>query len=125
MTPEERKQLVRDIVEEVILTGNADVMREQPGMVEAAESIQPMLNGLSDREIRFTVQITEGEWVATRAVITGTHTGEGFGVPPTGRPVEFAVNILNRVEDGIVVQDQTIPNIMSLMHQIGAPMPGN
>jgi predicted ester cyclase len=122
MTPEQRKQLVRELVEQVTVTGNIDLMLEHPGLVDTASSIQHMINGLSDRGIRFTLQITEGDWVATRAVISGTHTGEGFGVPPTGKTVEYDVLILNRVVEGLVVQDQSIPNIMSLMHQIGVPM---
>jgi predicted ester cyclase len=48
--------------------------------------------------------VAEGDKVLTRWVLTGTHSGEFLGAPPTGRMVRVEGMSLDRVEDGMVVE---------------------
>jgi len=68
-------------------------------------------------------QLAEGDKVVTRKTFRGTHTGEVFGVPPTGRPVEFGVIDIVRVRDGQIVEHWNQLDLLGLMRQIGA-VPG-
>jgi predicted ester cyclase len=48
--------------------------------------------------------VAEGDKVLTRWVLTGTHSGEFLGAPPTGTMVRAEGMSLDRVEDGMVVE---------------------
>ena len=49
-------------------------------------------------------RIENGEWVANRYRITGTHTGDFFGRPPTGNTFEVSGMDMVRVVDGLLVE---------------------
>ncbi|MGH3172016.1 MAG: ester cyclase, partial [Trebonia sp.] len=46
----------------------------------------------------------DGEWVARRFTIRGTHTGDFFGQPPTGQRFEVWGMDMVRVRDGQLVE---------------------
>ncbi|MFI2744476.1 ester cyclase [Zhouia sp. PK063] len=48
-----------------------------------------------DLKVTIYNQVAEGDLVTTRKVITGTHTGELFGIAPTGKKVE--INVIDMV----------------------------
>jgi predicted ester cyclase len=55
-------------------------------------------------DLRFQVHenigvLVEGDLVALRTIITGTHTGHYAGVAPTGRPVQTSASHIFRVRD--------------------------
>jgi len=58
--------------------------------------------------------------VAVRFVLRGTHRGSFFGVPPTGRPVTVAANVLLHVADGKVTRLFGVFDEAGLLRQIGA-----
>jgi predicted ester cyclase len=43
-----------------------------------------------------------------------------MGIPPTGKQVEFRAINLHRISDGKMVEAETVADMMSMMHQIGA-----
>ena len=75
-------------------------------------------------DIRFTVEDTvqEGEKVAFRCVVEGTHTGEGLGIAPTGRPIRIEGMGIVRVQDGQIVEAWNVFDFRSLMAQLGDPV---
>lgn len=64
--------------------------------------------------------IAEGDTVATRWTLTGTHRGEFQGVPPTGKAVTITGIDFSRVADGKFTRHWAQFDLMSLMQQIGA-----
>lgn len=110
MTPEELKQFTISMIEEGVKTGNIDAMREHPGLQEIIPTVEQQAQALSDRSVRFPLVICEGEWVACVAVFTGTHTGDFFGNPPTGKRIEYEVLMFNRLVDGKVVKQYSAAN---------------
>ena len=62
--------------------------------------------------------------VAVRFVIHGTHTGSFFGIPPTGRPVRVAANVLLHVADGKVERLFGVFDEAGLLRQLGV-LPGS
>jgi predicted ester cyclase len=60
----------------------------------------------------------EGDRVAIRNTIRGTHLGEFQGIAPTGRPIEVMSNEIYRVENGIVVEEWVVTDNATLFAQI-------
>ncbi len=70
-------------------------------------------------------QAAEGDLVTTYKTYHGTHKGEIFGVPPTGRSVHFETVDAMRVVNGKITEHWGVANLYSLLQQIGAWLPAN
>jgi steroid delta-isomerase-like uncharacterized protein len=57
--------------------------------------------------------------VAVRFVLHGTHAGAFFGIPPTGRRVSIAANVLMHVADGRVTKLSGVFDEAGLLRQLG------
>lgn len=83
-----------------------------------------IIEGIPDRRITHDETIAEGDKVMIRWTMTGTHSGELMGVPPTGRPIEVTGFDLFRIEDGKLTELWQNWDQLRLMQQIGAiPVP--
>jgi len=70
--------------------------------------------------------ITEGDKVAVRYTVEGTHEGDLFGVPPTGRRVSIESMTVGRVSDGKIREHWRVRDTLDMMQQLGAiPAPEN
>jgi steroid delta-isomerase-like uncharacterized protein len=96
-----------------------DQMRQTYEMVRAA---LPDLRFTSDMDLI----VAEGDKVVVRGTVSGTHTGaDFFGVPASGKRIEWSGTDVSRVVDGKIVERWLNADIMSLMQQLGlAPGPG-
>jgi steroid delta-isomerase-like uncharacterized protein len=65
-------------------------------------------------------QLAGGDHVASRFTVRGTHSGELFGVPPTGRAVEVSGITVSRCENGRIAEEWELVDVAGLMQQIGA-----
>ena len=90
------------------------------GAAGLAEMVSAYRSALSDLRVEVEHQFTEGDWVATRYTIRGTHDGDLMGTPPTGREVAFSGLTISRCEDGRIAEEWELTDTMSLLHQIGA-----
>jgi predicted ester cyclase len=63
-----------------------------------------MRAGVPDMEVITEHSVENGEWVANRYTIRGTHTGEFFGRPPTGERFEIHGIDMVRVRDGRLIE---------------------
>ena len=108
-----------DAVEEIVAPDyelHPEEVQGPDGLREMVEAYRSALSGL-----RVTVdqQFTEGDYVATRFTITGTHDGDLMGTPPTGRDVSFTMLTISRCRDGRIEEEWEIADVMSLLAQIG------
>ena len=99
MSTEENKEINRRVVEEVLNQGNIDLIDEfydenyighmPPDEIKGSEGQKQLfsgfLNGFPDLKITIHDQIAEGDMVASRQTMTGTHKGEFQGIAHTGR----------------------------------------
>ena len=67
--------------------------------------------------------IAEGDQVGLLFRLTGTHTGNLFGIPPTGRKVDVAEVAILRIADGRVSEGWFMADEAGLLKQIGATLP--
>lgn len=72
-------------------------------------------------DLRITIedQIAEGDKVAIRNTVRGTHLGEYMGVPPTGKSVTYNEIFIARFEDGRVAETWGVVDVLSQMRQLG------
>lgn len=63
--------------------------------------------------------IVEGNKVAVRFTGTGTHQGEFFGIPPTGKSIKITGMNIFRIEDGKIVEHWNRADDLGLMQQLG------
>lgn len=78
-------------------------------------------------DLRFVTEaiIAEGDTVATRGVLTGTHTGPFAGMPATGKAVRVSYIDMIRIVDGKLVEHWVQLDQLGMMQQLGAiPAPG-
>jgi steroid delta-isomerase-like uncharacterized protein len=76
-------------------------------------------------DIRIEVErtIEQGEWVMAHCRVTGTHTGDALGVPPTRRRVEFSGVTFARISDGRIQEGWNYYDFASMYRQLGVPAP--
>lgn len=101
----------------------ADFVIYAPEPFHGAEGLRDMVAGyrsvLPDLEVTVDHQFADGDYVATRFTVRGTHDGEFMGVAPTGRAITFSGICLSRCRDGKVVEEWELADTMGLMRQIG------
>lgn len=73
-----------------------------------------------DLEVEQLDQLVNGDRVATRFVIRGTHEGELFGVAPTGSEVTVDGTIISRIEGDRIAEEWTVVDVLGLLRQLDA-----
>jgi steroid delta-isomerase-like uncharacterized protein len=82
--------------------------------------IDMMRSGFPDIQWTLEETIVEGDKVAARFMMRGTHQGSFFGVPPTGKSIAVQAMNFYRLSNGQFVEEYGMPDMMGLMQQIGA-----
>jgi steroid delta-isomerase-like uncharacterized protein len=98
-----------------------------PGQVEPLRGpagyltiVQMMRGGFPDIQWTLENLVAEGDQVAARFTMRGTHQGPFFGVPPTGKPIVVPASNFYRLAAGQIVEEHGQPDLLSLLQQIGA-----
>jgi predicted ester cyclase len=128
---EQNKAAVRACFESAS-QGNFDALNEivaqdyvlHPEEVHGAKGLMEMVEGyrnaLSGLRVTIDQQFSEGDYVATRFTIRGTHDGDLMGAPPTGNDVAFTGITISRCDAGRIVEEWEITDTLSLLGQVGA-----
>src|SRR2546421_12047881 len=134
MTLETDKAFVRNFMERAFNEGDLTIIddvhapnaidhQEPPGTNFAAhlKAVITMLR-TSFPDLRFEIHeiLAEGEIVAFRSTMTGTHLGPFQGLPPTGKQVSVAHMHFVRLVDGKTSDLWHIWDTAGLMRQLGA-----
>ena len=82
-------------------------------------------SAFTDARITIDNAIEDGDFVASRWTITGTHDGPFQGIPATGKSVAIPGVDMSRVVDGKIAEHWAQFDLIGVMQQIGAmPAPG-
>lgn len=113
-----------DVVDELLAPDavNRDAALPEPtvGIEAAKASITSYREAFPDLRVSLEEQIAEGSLVVTRWTATGTHRGELFGLPATGKQATVSGISIDRYESGRVVESWTNWDTFGLMQQLGA-----
>jgi steroid delta-isomerase-like uncharacterized protein len=131
---DKNKGVMRRFVEEFQSGANESVAEELlapdfvdhspfPGVSPDRDGVKRLFAALhvAFPDLRATIhdQIAEGDRVATRKTLRGTHRGEFLGISPTGRAVTFDVIDFVRIEKGRIAEQWNVVDLMGLLQQIG------
>lgn len=81
--------------------------------------VESIFAAFPDARATILHQAAEGDLVVTHATITGTYTGELWGVPPTGEAITWRYIAIDRFVDGRIVERWEIPDRLAIREQMG------
>lgn len=128
-----RKQLFNDVVDRVWHRGDlafidqayhpayvANVPRRGFQDVEAfRQYVTEVRTAFPDIRIYVEDQIAEGDLVASRYRVVGTHTGPLMGLPATQRPIDVPGITIERLSGGRFAESWTCWDVIGLFHELG------
>jgi steroid delta-isomerase-like uncharacterized protein len=95
-----------------------------PGMPPGRESLKQAYRLFSQAfpDVYFTLEdlVAEGDRVAARGTVRGTHRGDFFGLPATGKQATWTGIHIFRIADDKAVEGWLELDQLSLMQQLGA-----
>jgi steroid delta-isomerase-like uncharacterized protein len=133
-TAEENKAQFRRTYEELLNRGILDVADElvapdflnheaPPGRNRGPESMRGLATMLRTAfpDLHFTIEelVGEGDTVAGRVTLSGTHEGPLMGMPPTGRSVRQNSMHFVRFRDGKAIEHWGVRDDLGMMQQLG------
>lgn len=135
MSAEQNKSIVRRWVEGGWNQGNLALVGELyatdymihdpmtpgfPGSHAAFKQfVTNLRTGFPDIHVIVEDMMAEGDKVAWRWVITGTHTGNLMGIPPTGKSVRITGIVLSRFAKGKWAEDYVNWDTLGMLQQLG------
>jgi steroid delta-isomerase-like uncharacterized protein len=134
-TPEANKELFRRYFDEGTNQGNMDVVGElfaedykhhdpaNPDVIVGNEGVRRHIATLRGAfpDINFQIEdmVAEGDKVVIRWTANVTHTGDYFGIPPTGKSATITGMNTWQVVDGKAVEGWVNRDDVGLMRQLG------
>ena len=133
MTSEEHKAIVRRFLNAFEVNDQAtikevlvrDYVAHAPGTPvpldrdTVAQRIGTFSAAFSGLSSTIEDQIAEGDKVVTRFTWEGTHTGDFFGLGPTGKAVAVSAVSIERIKDNRIVERWFSQDDLGLMQQLG------
>lgn len=92
---------------------------QAPGAEGVKEAFRRMRSGFPDMKLTPEAIYTDGDTVIARVRVTGTHSGEYFGIPPTGKSIDITGIDIVRLEEGKAVERWGVFDALNLMQQLG------
>jgi predicted ester cyclase len=117
---------------EAVNTGNLDLLDKYVAAdyVEHSEGwqgVEPFKQQISvfraafpDLHVELLEVVRDGDRFGSRSVITGTHSGDLMGMPPTGRQISVEAVDLGTIANGQARERWGGLNMYSLLTQLGA-----
>jgi steroid delta-isomerase-like uncharacterized protein len=72
-----------------------------------------------DIQVSIEDTVVEGDKIAARCSVRGTHRGKGLGIDPTHQPVMFTGMTIVRIEGGKIVEAWNNFDFMTMFQQMG------
>src|SRR5512142_2361271 len=120
MTTDENKAFIRRYLDAI--SGKP----KTESVVRLFVAEQPLIDHILAAEASFPLyrldpeeMLAERDLVSLRRKVRGVHNGPFMGMPPTGKPVEFAIFITYKVQDGKIVDHWMLTDNMTMLQQIG------
>ena len=91
-----------------------------PGIEGLKQLVASITAGFSEYYYNIEDVIAENDKVAVRISEGGVHSGELFGMPPTGKSFHMTAIHILRIENGKIVEHWREQDTMGMMQQLGA-----
>jgi steroid delta-isomerase-like uncharacterized protein len=98
---------------------------ELPGLEPTKEGVKALfrmyISAFPDLTMDAQDVLVSGDKVVARVRVSGTHSGELIGMPPTGRSVDVQlIDIMRLGDDGLVHEHWGVFDQFAMMQQLGA-----
>lgn len=147
-TTTENERIARRVPEEIATEKNLDLIeevfaedavehgpfgQEDRGHDEIRDAIGEFVDAFPDFSATVEDVVSEGDTVAMRVTLRGTHENSFKGLSPTNNTFEIQNMVFTRIEDGKIVERWLQPDTGSMLQQLGvspddlsvtAPPPG-
>jgi predicted ester cyclase len=140
MSAEQNKAISRRVPIEVLSQGRIEVVDEifapdfkehgtpPPGIPAGRDGVKAIASalrkGFPDLAYRVDLQIAEGDYVAGYVTVSGTHKGEVFGMPATGKRAEWTESHIVKIVNGKITDHWGVLDQLGMLRQLGlAPTP--
>ena len=112
-----------DLLDQVVTPDWQDIPLA-PGQGPGRDGIKPMILGFKtafpDVAVTLHDVIGDGDTIGVRAEITGTHSGEWFGIAPTNKAFRLPLHEFHRIQDGRLTHTWHLEDWFGWLNQIGA-----
>ena len=130
---EANETVIRRFIGEVINNGDFSVLDElvQPNYVyrspdqelDGPEALKGLLaayrTAFPDLNVRIDDLVNGGDKVVIAVTFTGTHEGDLMGISPTGKTVKINGMILSHFQEGKIVEEWEILDMLAMFQQLG------
>lgn len=138
MSVEENKANARRFYEEVFNQGNLAAIDElsapnivdhtampdqSPGTEGLKQMIGMYLSAFPNLHLTVDAMIGEGDMVSVLSTVTGTHTADMMGIPPTGKQIRVGGLDLIRFSGGKAVEVWHYEDTIGMFQQLGVAPP--
>lgn len=135
MSPQEARDLLAEYIHAVWAEADPEAARRflAPGFVrhtsptgepldleQQIERLHAFRTAMPDAAVTVEGVAVEGDLVAFRSTLRGTHRGPLLGIPATGRSVTVRLVDMIRIEDGRFAEQWGGPDMLDLVYQLGA-----
>jgi steroid delta-isomerase-like uncharacterized protein len=129
----DNKEIVRRFAVEFINEGNyataeellaEDIADHTPlgettGRESVVDTLKTVRTAFPDFVVTLQAIVSEHDTVAVRMTQRGTHQGTFMGIEPTGNTFEIEAMVFVRLEDGMIVERWSRPDVLGLLRQLG------
>ena len=96
--------------------GSADLPRGREGVAIVVKALR---TAFPDLHYEIEDMVIGADAVAVRTTLRGTHRGDFFGLPPTGKSVEVSQMTIEHFKDGKIVAHHRVTDELALQRQLG------
>jgi steroid delta-isomerase-like uncharacterized protein len=113
-----------DVLDELLAPAYVNHTPSVPNPAPGPDGLKPIVREIRaafpDLHYEIKDVIATEDAVVIRVIMTGTHVGDLFGLPATGRRVKVDQINIERIENGRIAEHWRVTDELSLMRQLDA-----
>jgi steroid delta-isomerase-like uncharacterized protein len=114
---------IEELVAEDFVGHDTALPKPMRGPEDVREQVEMVLTAFPDAQVELEATVAQGDRVAVRNSITGTHDGPYLGIEPTGEQVDVTAMAIQRIDDGQYVEEFQLVDRLSMLEQLGVVDP--